>query len=85
MRILVTGANGFMGAEIVKVLLQAGHEVVACTRKVQALKSLFPQLTPIFCDFLRDTAPRAWLARLHNIDAVINCVGVLQTWRTQTI
>ena len=30
MKILVTGANGYIGSNVVKQLLDSGHEVVAC-------------------------------------------------------
>lgn len=36
MKVLVTGASGFVGTAMVKELLQAGHEVVACSRKGEA-------------------------------------------------
>lgn len=32
MRILVTGASGFIGGHVLQALLAAGHQVVACVR-----------------------------------------------------
>jgi len=38
---------------------------------------MFPDTTVILCDFVNDTSPALWINRLKNIDAVINCVGIL--------
>ncbi len=39
-KILVTGANGFIGSHLVRQLLQRGHEVVGLVRKTSDLSSL---------------------------------------------
>lgn len=84
MRILIIGASGFIGGEITSTLLQAGHEIVAAVR-AQAAPPL-PGVTDIvYCDFNRDTSAAVWLPRLKNIDAVINCVGILQSTGKQSI
>ncbi|MGB0189367.1 MAG: SDR family oxidoreductase, partial [Nocardioides sp.] len=36
MRVLVTGATGFIGARLVPALVEAGHEVRAMTRRPEA-------------------------------------------------
>lgn len=82
MRILITGANGFIGAHLVRALHAAGHDVVGCGRSAAP-----PDLATsgwIRADFSRDTEPEVWLARLANIDVVINAVGILRENRTQT-
>ena len=38
MRILLTGANGYIGRRLLPVLLQQGHEVIACVRDKNALR-----------------------------------------------
>lgn len=77
MRILITGANGFIGASLVAYLLQQGHSITCCVRDVAATKGRFPSATVIACDFNTDITLADWLPRLVDIDAVINCAGVL--------
>ena len=87
MKILVTGATGFIAAQIVSTLSSAGHELYCCVRNIKAAKQRFWFATIIPCDFNKDTTPETWLKRLssHNIEVVINCVGILQGSRKQSI
>jgi uncharacterized protein YbjT (DUF2867 family) len=82
MRILLTGASGFIGQHLLHALLAEGHHVVCAVRKVKA--STDPRLTYIHADFARDTDPSAWVARLAGIDAVINAVGIFRESGAQT-
>lgn len=77
MRLLICGASGFIGSHLAVALRAEGHEVVAAARRSREAARRLPGFDWIECDFRRDRA-RDWRARLHNIDAVINCVGVLQ-------
>ncbi len=85
MRILLTGANGFIGRHITAALLGAGHDVVAAVRAVAEVRRAFPGVTAIAADMNADTEPEAWVARLAGVDAVINCAGILQGSRRQSI
>ncbi len=85
MRILVTGAAGFMGRHIVAALRAAGHRTVCAVRDVERIRRMFPDQESIACDFNRDVAIDAWLPRLVGIDAVVNCVGILQSRRGQSM
>ncbi|MBU1440150.1 MAG: NAD(P)H-binding protein, partial [Gammaproteobacteria bacterium] len=73
LKVLVCGANGFIGSRIAAALTQAGH-AVTCGSK----NRLRTDLPHIEMDYARDTQPAAWLARLQGFDTVINAVGVLR-------
>lgn len=77
MNILVTGATGFIAAQIVTDLQTAGHSVTCCVRNVSYAKNLFPNAKMISCNFVKDTSADTWFPRLKEIDVVINCVGIL--------
>lgn len=81
MRVLVAGAHGFLGSHIAAALSAAGHEVVAAGRDLRFARRALPQFEWVNCDFNRDTSPEVWLPRLAGVEAVVNCVGVLQATR----
>ncbi|MCW5604619.1 MAG: NAD(P)H-binding protein [Burkholderiales bacterium] len=85
MTVLLAGANGFIGAHVMAALLEGGHDVVAAVRRPDVLARRFPQVRALHADFNVDTRPEAWLPRLHGVDAVINCAGVLDGGRGQDI
>ncbi len=70
MKILLTGASGFIGQTIHQTLTTQGHTVIRALRKPS-------QPTDIAVNFEQDTAAATWLPRLRGIDAVINAVGIL--------
>lgn len=75
MRVLVTGAYGLIGSAVV-ARLAPQHEVTAAGRdagKVRRLSARF-----VAADFNTLTTADAWRPLLQGIDAVVNCVGVLQ-------
>jgi uncharacterized protein YbjT (DUF2867 family) len=84
-RVLVTGAAGFIGRHVVAALRSAGHGVVCASRDVGRTRQMFPDQESIACDFNRDVTIDSWLARLARIDAVINCAGILQARRGQSM
>lgn len=83
MRILLTGANGFIGRHLLHALLAEGHDVVCAVRHPDGLPH-HPRLSAIHADFANDTDKSAWLARLSGVDAVINAVGIFRERGTQT-
>jgi uncharacterized protein YbjT (DUF2867 family) len=82
MRILLTGASGFIGQHLLHALLAEGHEVVCAVRKLK--QSSDPRLSFIHADFTNDTDKSVWLARLSGIEAVINTVGIFRESGAQT-
>jgi uncharacterized protein YbjT (DUF2867 family) len=85
MRVLLTGANGFIGRYLLAHLIDTGHQVVCAVRKVGESRLLNVSEQPIAVDFNRDTNCEDWLPRLAGIDAVINCAGILHPSRGQSI
>ena len=77
MRVLVTGAYGFIGSHVVAALLHAGHEPVAAVRP-QRVGNALPGVPAIACDFSKDVDVATWRPRLEGIDAVVNCAGILR-------
>jgi len=80
MKVLICGANGFIGSRVEQALALDGHEV---WRGVSKAKATGPRDVAI--DYSRDTDPAAWLPRLKGIDAVVNAVGILRDSRSRPI
>ncbi|MGQ7790811.1 SDR family oxidoreductase [Faunimonas sp. B44] len=77
-RVLLTGANGFIGSALLAALHRAGHEVVAVTRS-RALLSHRPGVAGhVRLDIAEARSAGDWLPHLAGIDAVVNTAGVLQ-------
>ena len=64
MKILLTGASGFIGGHIRGALESAGHEVIPATR-VQGF------------EFNRMCSANDWVPHIQGVDAVINSVGII--------
>jgi uncharacterized protein YbjT (DUF2867 family) len=73
MRILITGATGFIGSALATALAARGHEVIACSHRRSADGG-----DRCAVDYMRDVDAAAWLPRLAGVDAVINAVGILR-------
>ena len=85
MHILVIGATGFLGSAIHGALIDAGHSVLATYHR-----GLPPpdrrETQWQYCDMGAMTVS-AWTALLRDVDAVVNCAGVLQdnAWDSTSI
>ncbi|WP_035823347.1 SDR family oxidoreductase [Janthinobacterium sp. RA13] len=86
MRILLTGASGFIGTHVSTALLAEGFQLACTTRRAppHARGGKEQRVRLIEADFARDTAKAAWLPRLDGIDVVINCVGIIAEHGAQT-
>ncbi len=62
MKILVTGANGFVGTALIEHLVESGHEVTALVRSLQHIKHPNKKVTYIEGDLLKpETLPELGL------------------------
>lgn len=85
--IAVTGASGFLGADLVRELAEGGYRVLACTRSAPP-KALMHELRP-FGDQIswRDldvTQPDQWAALGQDVDTVIHGAAATPTDESDT-
>ncbi len=76
MRVLVSGATGFIGAAVCAHLAQEGHTVVGAGRRKPKVQPL--SVDEWVCADFNTARKQDWLSVLDSIDVVVNCVGVLQ-------
>lgn len=83
MRVLVLGANGFIGSAVTAALLRAGLQVTAAVRDPEKLARRFPGLDATAVDLLDPAVhrPDHWRNALDGVDGVVNVAGVLQPRR----
>jgi uncharacterized protein YbjT (DUF2867 family) len=78
MRVLLTGATGFIGRAVAHALRQRGHAVVRALRRPAAAD---PDV--VRADFASVPSRDWWASRLAGIDAVVNAVGILREQQGQ--
>ena len=84
MKVLLTGASGFLGSRLRQALLEAGHEVVAIARHPPPNPPQPTRLRWLALDFAQATTPAQWLPHLQGVDAVVNAVGIFREQGSQT-
>lgn len=78
MKILMTGATGFIGGRLLRELLRAGHAVVCAGRRAPAIEH--PRCHWLKLD-VATTRTEAWRAHLQDVDAVVNLAGIFRESR----
>jgi len=73
MKIVLAGANGFIGRALVRRLLEDGHAVTILSRRVDAFRE-FPSAALKVESWDGQTAG-AWVSSLEGADAVVNLAG----------
>ncbi|MBN8552770.1 MAG: NAD(P)H-binding protein [Caulobacterales bacterium] len=76
--VLILGASGFIGGHLAAAFASAGWTVRAGARRPEAARRLAPGYDWVRAEFASLTELKAWEPLLDGVDAVINCVGVLQ-------
>jgi uncharacterized protein YbjT (DUF2867 family) len=79
MRVLVTGGYGLIGAAVVARLRARGDGVVAAGRNVERAARRRPDVQWLSLSFSNMKTPADWRPHLAGLDAVVNCVGMLQS------
>ena len=79
MRVVITGATGFVGSALTEALLSRGDEVVALSRDAEAARAALPGLTAAYrWSPVNEPAPAE---AFTGADAVVNLVGARTTGR----
>jgi len=78
MRVLLTGASGFIGRALAQALARRGHEVVPVLRQPAGVPHA------VQADFADTPSSAWWRPRLAGIDVVVNAVGILREQHGQT-
>ncbi len=84
MRVLITGAGGFIGGHLTRALVAEGHDVVACVRHPKTYRPQGARVTVVRGDFAKDMAWTDWVPRLACVDVVINAIGIIRQHGAQT-
>ena len=74
MKILITGATGFVGRYLIEKLLQEGHTILACSRNKASALTMLPKEVQVFewSNVSEELPPKE---AMENIEAVINLMG----------
>ena len=81
MKILVTGATGFLGNNLARKLLQQGHEIVTTVRTTSDLRPLDGLNVETAHASLTDSAAMAPV--VEDVDLIIHCAAMIQIGHTK--
>jgi uncharacterized protein YbjT (DUF2867 family) len=77
-RILILGANGFIGQTLLHHLHNAGHQVTACVRNAKRFHPAHHNISVVEADYTTHTSPQQWQPLVEGFDVVINAVGIIR-------
>ena len=87
MKIIITGATGFVGSRLVQKLNAENHQIIVLTRDLVKAQRVFPSLTFPNLEFVTYTPKEsgAWQEAISGCDAVINLAGepIAERWTAQ--
>ncbi len=78
MKILILGATGFIGSEVMRSLHGRGHSVTGLARSVRRAKDKWPFANWTSADLAHMTQVADWDVLVRDHDAIVNCAGALQ-------
>ncbi len=78
MKILILGATGFIGSEVVRGLHGRGHAITGLGRSVTRATDKWPFATWISADLARMIRASDWDTLVSDHDVIVNCAGALQ-------
>ena len=81
MKILVTGATGFLGNNLARKLLELGHQVIATVRPTSDLRPLDGMDVETVLANLVD--PAAISPIVQDVDLIIHCAAMIQIGHTK--
>lgn len=73
MKIVLSGATGFIGRALVRRLLEDGHQVVVLSRRVDAFKEMSSAALKV--EAWDGQTKGAWASIIEGVDAVVNLAG----------
>lgn len=78
MKILILGASGFIGSDILRRLHNDGHVVTGLARNTVSARRKFPLANWIESDLAKMTDAASWTEIVEDQQVIINCAGALQ-------
>ncbi len=84
MRVLMTGATGFIGRTLARALLRQGHELVCAVRDPSRLDLGAGAWRAVQADLAGVPPASFWQPHLAGVDAVVNAVGIIRERPGQT-
>ncbi len=78
MRIMLLGANGFIGRHLLSDLLAHGHDMVAVVRRVDGIEDAYPGVHFIEMDLADAVSEAVWAEHLPRIELIVNAAGLLR-------